>query len=604
MTTTETDLPAKFSSIKNCPSITQQTSWPVEYFNFGKWNEEGVNYFNPGLVQRPDGLWLIARRSKQNPKYKIGFNDLVAFKLDNHIPAMGVKVKMRAMFPELEHFEDPRALYHNGQTYISCCNFVMRNQQWTGAHQIVQVVDRLWNSGQRYDPIYGMNGPELGRNKGSEKNWTWFFHDGNPHLIYYTIPHQVVMFSREFQLIKAYETTPQVHWEFGQPRGGTPPVLVGNEYWSFFHSSTTWKFPKRQYHMGAYAFEARPPFKITRMTLLPLLSGSRHDPYSEAKPLVVFPCGAVLENDKWFVTMGVNDLESAWIEIPHEDIVKRTQVLEKVDIVPKIGFVKQAAQLIKTAKNGGRVYYHSGNLGDIIYSLAAIRLKGSGDLLIGPKQNATAPCREPTTREQFEILLPLLKTLPYLRKVEFRPEYPAGELTHDLNEFRNHWNDWPLRQKTGIHSLCKMHCYQLGVLDKFKEIDPWIEIKSPILSGKIVIHRSRRYNATNFPWVEIVERFRAHLLFIGLEQEHVDFEKAFGRVSYYRVLDFLEMARLIAGANGAIMNQSFPCSLAISVGQRIFQESFEPSMDCVFERPSFKNQFSGDLSLIDLWPKT
>lgn len=601
---TETPLPAKYSSLRNAPSVLTQTPYAADFFNFGKWEQDGVNYFNPGLVKRPDAMWLIARRSKHNPKFKIGFNDLVAFKLDDkNIPAMGVKIKLRAAFPDLEHFEDPRALIHKNQVWISCCNFVMRNNQWTGAHQIITRVNYIWESERRFDPVYGNNGSDLGKQKGSEKNWTWFFHEDNPHLIYYTIPHQVVMFDNDFKLVKTYETQPQVEWEFGQPRGGTPPVLVGEEYWSFFHSSTTWKFPKRQYHMGAYAFEARPPFKITRMTLLPLLSGSRQDPYSEAKPLVVFPCGAVLRNDKWLVSFGVNDLMAAWIEIPHEDVLRRTQTLERIDLAPKKTIFENIKQVVKAVKQQGRVYYHSGNLGDIVYALAAIKIKGTGDLLIGPKQNGTSPCQTPTTKEHFDAFAPLLRTVPYLRKIDYRQDYPAGELTHDLNEFRNHWNDWPLRQKTGIHSLCKMHCYQLGVLDKFNEREPWLEIKDPILSGKIVINRTRRYNATNFPWKEIVERYRQHLLFVGFLQEHEDFVKQFGKVSYYAVLDILEMARLIAGARGFIGNQSMSCALAIACGQNIFQESWESSMDCTFDRVNFKNQLNGSVDDIEPWIK-
>jgi len=39
-------------------------------------------------------------------------------------------------------------------------------------------------------------------------------------------------------------------------------------------------------------------------------------------PLVVFPCGAILRNGEWLVTLGVNDCESAWIKIPHERLME------------------------------------------------------------------------------------------------------------------------------------------------------------------------------------------------------------------------------------------------------------------------------------------
>ena len=120
-------------------------------------------------------------------------------------------------------------------------------------------------------------------------------------------------------------------WIFGEPRGGTPPVLIGSEYWSFFHSSLPWagKGKLRHYHMGVYAFEAKPPFRITRMTSRPILSGSHRDVLAEKKPLVVFPCGAIIKDGEWTVSLGVNDLASAWIEIPHEQLLKLVQPVQK-----------------------------------------------------------------------------------------------------------------------------------------------------------------------------------------------------------------------------------------------------------------------------------
>ena len=486
-------------------SILQQTPWPVQFFNFGKAESEDIAYFNCSLVRRKDGLWLITRRSKKMRQFNHGMNDLVAFKLDNKIPALWRKVNIATMFAGLEHFEDPRSIYHNGMTYISCCNFIIRGQNWTGAHQLICAIDANWNTVKRYDPIYGFNGKELGQQTGNEKNWIWFFHNDVPHLIYLTQPHTVVRCDTEFVPQQTHETTwDKDLWQFGQPRGGTPPVKVGNEYWSFFHSSTPWGANSRQYHMGVYAFECHAPFAVTRISTKPILSGSFKDPWGPKKPLVVFPCGAVLEGGKWFVSIGVNDMASAWIEIPHSDVERLAEPVNKPPMVAG-GFLNGALKVLNRSLTLNKTYYHSGNLGDVIYSLYAIKLNGGGKLLIGPTQCDTSPCRLPISREQFELLRPLLETVPYLSDVDYRNDYPARELTADLNRFRNKWNDWPLRQKMNIHTLCKMHCYELGVLDDFKEDEPWLSVENPIELGRIVIHRSRRYNDPSFPWKEIVE---------------------------------------------------------------------------------------------------
>jgi len=307
------------------PSVTKQSPWPCGIIDFGKAFRYGIDYFNPGLVRRPDGLWLVVRRSKFMPNFTYGMNDLLAFHMGaDHKPTMGVKIQLPPMLNN-EHFEDPRAVYYKGDTWVSCCNFVVYPhqtvQKWTGAHQILCKVNESWNSTKRYDPVFGKNGGSTSLNSGDEKNWTWFFHNDLPHMVYLMQPHTVVPFNAFFEAGKPYITEDiNPLWMHGLPRGGSPPVLVDDEYWSFFHSSTPWIGKKRRYHMGVYAFEAKPPFRITRMSSLPLLSGSKEDKWQEGKPLVVFPGGAVLEDGKWLVVFGVNDMVSGWIEIPHADL--------------------------------------------------------------------------------------------------------------------------------------------------------------------------------------------------------------------------------------------------------------------------------------------
>lgn len=308
------------------PSILEQTKWRTGIFNFRKAEHPQTDYFNCGLVERPDGLWLMARRSVWRDRLIFGMNDIVAFKLggdDGLTPQIGYKVKFVNTNTN-EQYEDPRAIYHNGKTYLGCCNFVWyRIKKWTGAHQILAVVDEKWDVKARYDPIYGKNGKGLGLNTGHEKNWLWFFHEDKLNLIYSARPHTVVEFDGYMRMVAERRTEAKLPWAFGEIRGGTPPMRVGGEYFTFFHSSLPWTERFRRYYMGAYAFEAKPPFTITRITEHPLLIGSQNDPWVEKKPLVVFPCGAVMRGQNWLVTMGVNDLKCGWIEIPHTDLTRR-----------------------------------------------------------------------------------------------------------------------------------------------------------------------------------------------------------------------------------------------------------------------------------------
>lgn len=307
---------------KRIKSITKQTDFNVGFFDFGKALQPNVRFFNPSIITRNDGNWLIARKSEGSENNGLGINSLVAFKLNQeHKPVEYIPINLTTRSYTNQHFEDPRITVINGKPWLSYCTFQILNKAYyTGAHQQVAVLNDYWQPEWRWDPIYGNNGGSILQNSGNEKNWCWFEHDGQAHLIYMTEPHEVASWVNG-EVFQKYETE-GMKWKYGHMRGGTPPIRVGDEYICFFHSSMPWKAPKRQYFMGAYAFEAKPPFKITRMTKKPILSGSQEDPWHEGLPLVVFPCGAVLQSNKFLVTMGVNDYVSSWIEIPLEGLNK------------------------------------------------------------------------------------------------------------------------------------------------------------------------------------------------------------------------------------------------------------------------------------------
>lgn len=264
--------------------------------------------------------WLVARRRKfaVHP----GRNDIVMWRLHNESIAL-LEYPIR-FFPckAEEHWEDPRAIVVNGCLYVSYSNFMTRGYY---VHQGIAPVNNRFQ-GEPYHPRYGLNSWSIRSNLGHEKNWLWFSHEGELHFIYATRPH-VVARTKGMTPIFTYES-PGFTWDYGLPRGGSPPVYVEEDglYWSFFHSSrdihpTT--PPRRRYYMGAYAFEPWPPFRVVLYTRHPLLGGSENDPRELGAPLVVFPCGALISANTWTVSLGVNDCDCAWIKIPHEALRER-----------------------------------------------------------------------------------------------------------------------------------------------------------------------------------------------------------------------------------------------------------------------------------------
>jgi len=186
------------------------------------------------------------------------------------------------------------------------------------------IMDLDWNLLGINHTKYGKNGHDITANTGHEKNWTWFMHDGEPHMVYSIEPHVVTRCDSAASVVEEYTTdlTGDI-WFYGQRRGGSNPIRIGDEYFAFYHTSTPWWNGRRRYYMGAYAFEAKPPFRITRSTTIPLLHGSKNNHRVLEFPLVIFPGGSVYDEAKreHFVVFGVNDFQSGWVKIPHDDLL-------------------------------------------------------------------------------------------------------------------------------------------------------------------------------------------------------------------------------------------------------------------------------------------
>lgn len=299
-------------------------------------------------------------------------------------------------------------------------------------------------------------------------------------------------------------------------------------------------------------------------------------------------------------------------DVPHGTVLVHTQAAKMLtaalrgEPVPEQSKpVTSVTESVTTVLPPSRAaYYHSGQLGDVIYALAAIKIAGGGKLLLGPKQRKTSPAGNPIKEEAFQLIEPLLKEQPYLSSVTYSSRYPGTDNAFDLNRYRNNWDDTELRKRTGISSIAAIHAYTLGCLEKFRPDVTWLTVSNPIRSGMFTVHRSERYHDDTFPWELIVSRYAGRLLFVGLPSEHKDFQRKFNcRTAYWNCLNFLDMARVIAGSFGFIGNQSFPMALALGLGQRVVQEVWEQSPDCVLIRNNFLKSPINDATL-EKWEKS
>ena len=313
---------------QSVPATSQQTHWPCGSFEFPE--SPNVWRFNPSLVEYQKEVWLCVRRLTLNPD-STQTNEIEFWRAPEQGAVEGnpdrLRIKLKDFIgcplPKLapdDNFEDPRCFIHRGHVWVSTCQF--RPRQGCYAHQCLTRLDAQFQPRQHIEPVLGNNRYLYQDQAGHEKNWSWFDHEGELYVVYRLAPEHTVVYAPGGAPLNAHKTARVSSlWQHGEPRGGNSPVRMRNEYFGFFHGATAWSRTQRRYHAGCYAFEAKPPFAVTRATILPLLTGSENDPRRHGMPLVVFPGGALFKNGEWFVTFGINDCACGWIRIPHEELL-------------------------------------------------------------------------------------------------------------------------------------------------------------------------------------------------------------------------------------------------------------------------------------------
>ena len=130
---------------------------------------------------------------------------------------------------------------------------------------------------------------------------------------------------------------------------------------------------------------------------------------------------------------------------------------------------------------------------------------------------------------------------------------------------------------------------------------PWIKVNpDESVKGKIVIARSIRYNAPDVDY-SFLQKYN-NVIFVGLPEEYELMKKAIPKLKYKQTDDFLSLARIIAGADFFIGNQSFPFALAealkvprilesyylspnvIPEGENAYEFSFQPQFEFLVKK--------------------
>lgn len=266
--------------------------------------------FNSSIFEFNNKKYIMTRNSRFVTKL-MTLNWLRLYEYDT-LNEIKLNIKEEVDF---EQYEDPRVLVHNDRIYVSCATYV--HNAFHLVHQKMLVFDKNFNHIDNIHLDYGFNGGSLKESTGIEKNWTFFVYKDRLMCVYKLYPHTVLEFDWTGKLLTEYITHNNFKWNYGPPRGGANPIYKDGFYYSFFHSHTYWGNGKRRYFMGMYKFNANPPFDVVEVKSDPILFGNEKDEriYNEHNPLVVFPCGAILEDDKFVVSFGLNDEKTAIITL-------------------------------------------------------------------------------------------------------------------------------------------------------------------------------------------------------------------------------------------------------------------------------------------------
>jgi hypothetical protein len=204
-------------------------------------------------------------------------------------------------------------------------------------------------------------------------------------------------------------------------------------------------------------------------------------------------------------------------------------------------------------------FKHSGNIGDIIYAIPAIKAvagKKPIHLHLNVNQKVSYgknihPLGNVMLNEKMvEMIRPLLLSQPGFVSCEI---WNGAAINVDLDAVRK----YPLLLNRG--HISRWYFLIFGV--HYPLDQPWITVDpDSTFSNAIVVARSQRYHAPGIDYRFL--RQYPEVYFIGLADEYKDIKKQVPHIHHRPVTNFLEMARIIAGCGLFIGNQSFSYALA------------------------------------------
>lgn len=246
-------------------------------------------------------------------------------------------------------------------------------------------------------------------------------------------------------------------------------------------------------------------------------------------------------------------------------------------------------------------YKHAGDIGDIIAFLPVMRYFGGGDLLI----EAAPYTRQRLTPDKWCGLDLLLKQQPYINDVR---EWNFELCNYNGNDFRAHMHHATrkglfnnIKNKSLVDWQLETHGVPLGEKDR-----AWLSVE-PKKVARVVFNRTGAgrpqhhvYHNPLFPWHSVWKKYHRESVFIGTPMEYEVFKAQIGTVPYYPTENLFEAAKVIAGSDLFIGNQSACFWIAEGMKKNLILEVWPQGPNSNVFRPGAIQGFDQNVSLPDL----
>ncbi len=232
---------------------------------------------------------------------------------------------------------------------------------------------------------------------------------------------------------------------------------------------------------------------------------------------------------------------------------------------------------------------HSGNAGDIVFSIPTI------NYLTGGNKIATLYIKDvkyiSPYGSQFDFVRDLLLQQDGIKEVlPFTPSdnnwayfnWPGLTYDYDLDKARHE------RNRGRIH-IVKRYFDAFGITKDHKE--PFLKIDNECKRDEkfALIHLTPRWNGLQYDWDRIYQEAKdrhENVYFIGFQSEWLDFTVRYSQIEHIPTVDLLDIARLIRDCQAVYCNQGVSLTIAQGLGKQYYLARNGDKTNCLLFTPN------------------